>query len=499
MSFRNSENFSGYRSELNFKIVIKILGLFLIFISLTTIFSILWSLHYGEFEVAMSFGYTILVGLISGIIMYLIGRKSDKESFYRKEGLAVVTFGWTISALLGALPFYFSGEIPSFVDAFFETMSGFTTTGATILTDIEILPKGLLFWRSFTHWLGGMGIIVLFVAILPAMGIGGKFMYKMEVPGVTKKGFTPRIKDTAIRLWLIYLILSLAEVISLMFCKMSFFDSLCHTFGTLATGGFSTKNASIGFYNSPLIEGIILIFMIFAGINFYLFYLTFQGKIKEVFSNPEIKVYLGIIFIVTLLITINVYSEGIYSNIYNALRYSVFQVCSIQTTTGYGTADFDLWPPLSRFLLVTLMLIGGSTGSTGGAMKVYRVIVIAKVSISQIFKFIRPRRIISIRIGKEVVPGESLDTILGFFVLYILILVFGGMFVSSMGVDLITSFTSVIATLGNIGPGLGRIGASQNYAFFPPIVKLFLSFCMLLGRLELFTVLVFFVPDFWKK
>ncbi|MCD6580359.1 MAG: TrkH family potassium uptake protein, partial [Desulfuromusa sp.] len=424
--------------------------------------------------------------------------KSPQELTVR-EGFAVVTFGWTIFAVFGALPYLISGAIVSPLDAIFETMSGFTTTGSTILTEIEALPQSLLFWRSLTQWLGGMGIIVLSLAILPMLGVGGMQLFKAEVPGPTADRLKPRIQDTAKMLWGVYFLLTVVETLLLMVGGMSFFDALCHSFTTLATGGFSTQNSSIAAYNNSYIDGVITLFMILAGINFALHFQVLRGKAKEFFHSEELRVYLGIILVATVIIMIFNWSGGIYRPFGENLRYSIFQVSSIMTTTGFATADYELWLVLPQYILVLLMFIGGCAGSTGGGMKVARILLLFKHAQVQVFRLIHPRAIRLVKLGNHPVDKDVLQSILGFFALFIGVFVVGSLLVAASGMDLVSAGGAVVACLSNIGPGLGTVGPVDNFAHVPGFGKSVLIVCMLMGRLELFTVLVLFFPSFWHK
>ena len=415
-----------------------------------------------------------------------------------REGFAIVTFGWLLASAFGALPFVFSGAVPSYTDAFFETISGFTTTGATILTDIEAVPSGILFWRSFTHWLGGMGIILLSLAILPFLGVGGMQLFKAEVPGPVADKLTPRVTQTAKILWAVYILLSVAETALLMLGGLSLFDALCQTFGTMATGGFSTKNASIAAFPSPFVQWVIIIFMFLAGANFALHYrFAFRGwKIYR--DDREFLVYVTIIGLASALIYVA--NTGVWRDFGEpAIRDTIFQVVSIQTTTGFITADYEQWPMLSQLVLFLLMFVGGSAGSTGGGIKVLRIYLLLKFVLAEFSRLLHPHAIIPVRVRQQTIPRDVVMNVLGFFVLYILIFAGGTLLIAAMGYDVATSFGAVAATLGNVGPGLGEVGAIDNYAHFPPIGKWILSFFMLLGRLELYTVLILFVPAYWRR
>ncbi len=475
--------------------ITHILGFLLIFLAAAMLIPIPFSIYYGEsvhFHFILSAIITFLTGFIAFKFTHL------ERDVRAREGFAIVTMGWILFSLLGSLPFILSGYIPSFTDAFFETMSGFTTTGATILVDIEKLPHGLLFWRSFTHWLGGMGIIVLSIAILPFLGVGGMQLFKAEVPGPVPDKLTPRVTETAKILWGVYILISAAETVFLMLAGMNLFDALCHTFGTMATGGFSTKNASIGYYNSALIDYIIIFFMIAAGTNFSLHYRFLKKDFKTYLKNSEWVFFISLIVGATLFIGYDTFFHH-YPNIGTAIRKTLFQVTSILTTTGFGTADYEHWAFSSQFILFLLMFIGGCAGSTGGGMKVIRLFVIVKFVRAEIKRLLHPKAVIPVRVGQTVIPREIVTNVIGFLVLMIGLFVAGVILMSVLGLDLESSLGAVAATLGNIGPGLGSVGPTDNYAHIPGIGKWVLSFFMLAGRLEIYTVLILLAPSFWKK
>ena len=481
---------------MNLILTLRILGALLLFLAATLLAPLPFSFYYadGLWPVYLE---AALICLVIGGLLFLLCRSSLELSV--REGFAVVTFGWSVFALFGSLPFLLSGALASPLDALFETMSGFTTTGSTILTDIESLPPSLLFWRSLTHWIGGMGIIVLSLAILPMLGVGGMQLFKAEVPGPTADRLKPRIQDTAKLLWSVYLLLTLAETLLLMLAGMGFFDALCHSFATLATGGFSTRNASIAAFDSALIEAIVTLFMILAGINFALHFQLLRGRFRDFFRSEELRVYLGIILCATLLVMIFNALQGVYGAPTENLRYSLFQVSSILTTTGFGTTDFELWPVIAQYSLVLLMFIGGCAGSTGGGMKVARILLLCKHAQVQLFRLIHPRAVRLVKLGHRPVDREVMQAILGFFALFMLVFVGGSLLVAASGMDLVSAGAAVIACLANIGPGLGSVGPVDNFAHVPGLGKTVLIFCMLMGRLELFTVLVLFFPSFWRK
>jgi len=481
---------------IHLKVILNTLSTLIIFLALSLVPPAIISWVYGGGDFS-SFIITIIISLVIGFSLFLVTRNHGQE-LRAKDGFLIVTFGWTIFSLLGALPFFISGFIPSYTDAFFETMSGFSTTGATILTDIEALPRGLLFWRSLTHWLGGMGIILLSLAILPLLGVGGMQLFKAEVPGPSPDKLTPRIKHTAELLWGVYLLLTVLEVGLLMFGGMDWFDSVCHSFGTLATGGFSTKNASIGHYNSAYVDYVVTFFMLLAGLNFSLHYRALRGKPKIYFKDPESLFFFAIIGAATLFITFSVWKQTGQA-IETSFQQGIFQVVSIITTTGYGTADYEQWTTTSRMALLILMFFGGCAGSTGGGLKIIRSLILIKFSLNEIKRLIHPQAVLPVRVGNVVVNRDIITNVAGFYLFYVSIFVFGVLFMNMVGLDFETSLGGVAATIGNIGPALGDLGPTDNYSFIPDVGKWFLSFLMLVGRLEIYTVLIIFTPMFWKK
>ncbi|NOZ03943.1 MAG: TrkH family potassium uptake protein [FCB group bacterium] len=459
---------------------------------------------YGEYDMA-GFLWSALITILIGLPLWVFTRKS--RILTNKDGFAIVTFSWVLTALAGALPFYFSGAIPNFTDAFFESMSGVTTTGASIIgspvtlpnlpNGIESLPHGILYWRSFIQWIGGMGIVVFSIAILPLLGVGGVQLFKAEVPGPVADKIRPRVRETAKYLWMVYLGITLTEMVLLGLSGMEWFDAMCHAFTTMPTGGFSTKNASIGYYSNPAIHYIIILFMFIAGVNFSLHFRSINGDFKSIFRDREFRYFLGIAVGVTVIIFISVSSEmGSWSE--RNFRDSLFQTVSILTTTGYGTADYQLWPYIAQFILLALMFIGGMGGSTGGGMKVVRVILILKYVALETRRLLHARAIIPIRIGDRYISEDVIRNTLGFFLFYITIFVFTTLMLTAMNLDLESAIGAAASALGNIGPAFGAYGPTDNYALMPAAGKWLLSFCMLLGRLEIFTVMVLFSRTFWK-
>lgn len=492
---------------INFRLIFKVISMLLIIESFAILLAVPFSLHHGsrslQFSTLMNGKDDLLALLLSAVFIFLTGtagliftRKGSKKDIGKREGFVIVTMAWIIISLFGAIPFVLSGAIPDYTNAFFETMSGFTTTGASILNDIESLPKGILFWRSMTHWIGGMGIIVLSLAILPLLGVGGMQLFIAEVPGPTPDKIHPRVAATAKRLWAIYVAFTLLETVLLMFGGMSLFDGLCHSFGTLATGGFSTQNASIANY-SPYIQYVVIIFMMLAGINFTMHYFALKGMIKKVSKDQELRFYLAIILVSTIFIALTLILKNLHP-VEEAFRQTLFQVVSIVTTTGFVTYDYLQWPSFIWFVIVLLMFTGGCAGSTGGGIKISRLLLLLKNSRLEMRRQVHPNAIIPVRINGRVVPQQLVNNVLAFFLIYFLIFAGGTLVMSLLGLDFESAIGSTAATLGNIGPGIGIVGPVSNYAAIPEGGKWFLSLLMLLGRLELFTVLILFTRSFWK-
>ena len=501
---------------MSLKLIVYTLGNLLICLAGTMLLPVVVAIYYQvnadeSQSDLMAFVSSAIITLIVGLVLRLSTRARQEELGIR-EGFAVVALAWVTVALFGALP-YLSADVfhtegrshwTAFSFCYFESMAGFSTTGATVLTEIEHLSHAMLFWRSFSHWLGGMGIVVLAVAILPLLGIGGMQLFRAEAPGPQTDRLTPRIAQTAKLLWGVYVLLSFLETGLLMLGGMSLFDALCHTFGTMATGGFSTKNSSIGHYDSVYIDIVICCFMFLAGTNFALHYRALRGDVKSYFQDTEFKFYCTVIAVSITLISWNtirfqVDGQVPYDSMWTSLRYAAFQVISIITTTGYGTADFEQWPALSQFILVTLMFYGGCAGSTGGGMKQVRFLLLIKQSGAEIKRLIFPHAVLPIRVNDRVVPPEVMTNVLGFFFFFIGIFAVVTCIMTTLGLDIVSAAGATIATMGNIGPGLGTVGPTDNYAHIHTVGKYVLSFCMLLGRLELYTVLILFSPNFWKN
>lgn len=474
-----------------------VVGALLASVGLTMLFPIGWALYYQDAGLWPLVG-SVVVSCGSGALLFGLTRRKDKLVMNHREGMVIVALAWIAAGCAGALPFLFSGMLPSATDAFFESFSGFTTTGSSVLTDIEALPPSILMWRSLTHWLGGMGIIVLSLAILPFLGVGGMQMYKAEVPGPEPDKLKPRIKDTALVLWKVYVFFSAVQCVLLLLGGMTLFDAVCHTFGTMATGGYSTKNASVGYYDSAYIQWVITLFMFIAGANFTLHYRALRGDMRCFWKNPEFRFYTGVVVVFTLLVTVCIYGRQ-YDSLLQALRFAAFQVVSVCTTTGFATADYELWLPFSQALLLFLMFLGGCAGSTSGGIKCMRVMLLLKQGYHELFRLVHPHAVKRIKLGGKSVSEEVIAGVWGFFILFTVLFIISGMVLAACGLDLLTAFSAVIACIGNVGPGFGTVGPAENFAHLPGVAKWVLMLCMLLGRLEIFTVFILFIPEFWRK
>lgn len=446
---------------------------------------------------AWALGGSSAVALALGGLKLLIARRPPQEISHR-EGFLIVGLGWLNAAAVGALPYWLGHVFPHFVEGFFESTSGFTTTGATIITSIEGMPHGTLFWRALTHWFGGMGIIVLSLAILPLLGVGGMQLYRAEVPGPVPDKLKPRIKETAKALWKVYLLFTLLEALLLMACGMGLFDAVCHAFATLATGGFSTRDLSIASFQSPYMDGVILVFMLAAGANFSLHYRALTGQIGAYWKSAEFRFFMLLFICMTGILTLQL-TLGVYQTPWEALRYAAFQVSSILTTTGFTTADYEQWPTLSCAILFVLMFVGGCAGSTGGAMKCMRIMILMKAGYRELVRLIHPHAVIPLKQDGRTLQQDIVEAVWGFFVLYLGIFVMASFVMTTLELDLVSAFASVAACIGNIGPGLGSVGPADNYAHVPTLGKWLLSFLMIVGRLEIYTLILLLIPEFWRK
>ncbi len=484
------------------------MGLLLLF---NGFFMMLAALVSGIYKDGATLDITLaaIVTMLAGTLTMFYTRGHEKV-VKRKEGYIIVTFGWLVMSISGVLPYLFSGAIPDITNAFFETISGYTTTGASILDDIESLPEGILFWRSLTHWIGGMGIIVLAIAILPLLGIGGMQLFAAEAPGPNADKLHPRITDTAKRLWLIYFGYTVAETILLSLAGMSVFDAMNHALATLSTGGFSTKNVSLAYWNDqPLIQYIVILFMFLAGTNFVLSYFAFKGKVQKILKDEEFKFYSLFIISFTIICALVVYFKAnvpisdyhpmVFGEAEAAIRHALFQIIAVITTTGFVTADFTSWTPFLTVFFFGLMFLGGSAGSTAGGIKVMRHLLIIKNGLLEFKRTLHPNAIIPVRYNDKTVKEHIVYNIIGFFVLYMLTFIIGAMVLSFLGLDFESAIGGAASSLGNVGPAFGSLNPVSNFNGLPAAGKWWCGFLMLLGRLELFTVLILFTPYFWKR
>ncbi len=483
--------------KFNIPVISRILGTLLLLNAVFMVLCIPVAVFYNEGGL-LPMAIAAAVTGISGFLLRNVGKNSPSKELKKKDGYLVVSLGWIFMSLFGCLPYVISGEIPVFTDAFFETISGYTTTGASILNDIEAVPKGLLLWRSLTQWIGGMGIIVLAVAILPFLGIGGMQLFVAEAPGITPDKLQPRIQETAKRLWLLYVGLTLLEAVLLALSGMSIFDAVNHALTTMATGGFSTKNDSIAHFDNPLIQYIIIVFMFLAGTSFTLTYFGLKRQFKKVIKNEEFVVYSLFILAITAIVTITLLIVKDYG-FEKSFRDALFQVVSLVTTTGFVSADYTMWASFLSVLFFILLFVGGSAGSTAGGVKVIRHIVLFKNSFLELKRQLHPSAIMPVRISGKAIEQNIVFNVLAFIMIYILVFLVGVTLLSSMNVDFDTAFGAVATSLGNVGPGIGEVGPVDNFSQMPTSGKWLLSFLMLLGRLELFTVLMLLSPHFWKK
>jgi trk system potassium uptake protein TrkH len=487
--------------------VARVLSLVSLIVSFSMVFPMIWAAVDGSDDL-YAFALSLFCGVGFSFALFRVGNANYGELGIR-EALAVVGLSWVIATAVGALPYVLTDVLGTYTDAFFETMSGFTTTGATVMTDIEAASRALLLWRGMTQWLGGMGIIVLSLAILPFLGVGGQELYKIEVPGPTPEKLTPRMQQTALFLWGIYVLLTVVETIFLMWGGMDFFDALSHSLTTIATGGFSPRNASIAHYRSPYIEWVVTFFMFLGGVNFALHYLFLTGFLpgrrqnwSKIWRNDEFRFYLSFVLTAVLLVTCALVLGGIHSNLGNAVRAAAFQVVSLVTTTGFFSENYVLWPYFTQFLVMLLIFVGGCATSTAGGLKMVRLLVLLRTIRSEIWNLLHPRAILRTKVNGKVLSQVSLNAMTAFFMLYMLVLFTACLVVTALGgtrLDVLTALSGVLASLGNTGPGFGPLGPVENYAWLPASVKWVFSFCMLAGRLELYAALLLFLPAAWRR
>ena len=479
---------------MNYKMIAYVLGFVLKIEAAFMTLALIVALYYKEnsaWAIAITMAVTLAVGFLLGSV------KLKNKVIHAKEGLVTVALSWIVMSLLGTLPFYISGTIPSYLDGFFEVVSGFTTTGASILTDIESLPKGILFWRSFTHWLGGMGILVFVLAILPMTSGHSLHLMRAESPGPETGKLVPNMAKTAKILYTIYFLMTVVEIILLMVAGMDLYDAAVHAFGTAGTGGFSVRNASIAAYDSVAVDSIITVFMILFGVNFSLYYLILAKNFMQAVRSEELRIYLITIIASMTIITFNILP--MYPSITEALRFSSFQVGSIITTTGYATANTDLWPQLSKTILILLMFFGASAGSTGGGLKAVRILLLFKIARRDLNKILHPNTVKIVKLDRKRVSEDTVSSVKSFFFVYLVITALSVLLVSFDGFDIETTSTAVFACINNIGPGFGMVGATGNYSEFSDFSKIILAFNMLVGRLEVYPMILMFVPSVWRK
>jgi trk system potassium uptake protein TrkH len=483
---------------MDFGIILRVIGLLLLIESASMLPSFGVALYYQQGD-SKALLLSIFITLAAGLLLSIPGwLKKNKGMVRYKEGFLIVGLGWILTSLFGALPFYLSGSIQSYLDAFFETVSGFTTTGSTILTDVEAMPKGLLFWRSFTHWLGGMGILVFAMALLPALGAGSFQIFKAETTGPTTNKLTPKIGQTAKILYLVYLIITVAQIITLRIAGMPLYDTLIHTFGTVGTGGFSNYNLSVGHFYNPAFEWIITIFMFISGVNFTLYYDALHGNIRNLLRDREFQLYTLIVIVAIAMIATNI-NHYVYNNLAESIRHSSFHVLSITSTSGFAVADFNQWPDFSRLILLLLMFLGACAGSTAGGIKIIRLLLVFKIIRKELYRLIHPRAVIATRIGDKTIPEETLNNTAGFIFLHLVIFLVSTIILLAQGMDMLSSISAVATTLNNVGPGLGQVGPAQNFSTLSDFSKVLLSTLMLLGRLEIHTLFILISPTFWRR
>lgn len=483
---------------MKFRIVARFLSLLISVISASMLFPLVWALMDGSSD-SRSFLLSIAIGGCAATALYLLGKKAEPSDMGAREAFAAVALAWVFASCVGALPYLLGGYVPSFTDAFFEAMSGFTTTGASILTNVEANPRGILMWRAQTQWLGGMGIVVLTIALLPMLGVTMTQLFAAESPGPVLEKISPRIQDMATMLWQVYMGLTCVGIALLMFGGMDFYESICHIFATVSTGGFSTRNASVGAYKSAYIDWVLTIIMFLSGANFNLHLLAIRNKSLKPYRDPEFLFYFKIVLLASLATAVFIHCGGFYHTVADSLRFAFFQVVSVITTTGFITADFALWPPFTQMLLVLLMIVGGCAGSTAGAVKCVRIEIIWEEIKAEVKRLVHPSSTIPILIGDSSIEREMAHSAVVFFALYMFIFLVAMLVIAGTGQDLVTSLGAVATTLGNVGPGLGKVGPVYNFESQTFLAKWVYSFCMLCGRLELFTVLVLFSRDTWRR
>lgn len=481
----------------NYMVILKTAAMVALLVGFTMIFPVIVAFSYGEIIVAKGFLFTLIPSIIIGILLLLFIKPKESHLTIR-DGYLIVTVCWVLAACIGAIPYLISGTVTNFIDAFFESTSGFTTTGISVLHDVTTLPKGLLFWRSFSHWLGGIGILVFAISILPALGIGGQMIAKAETPSPTIEKISTRMSDSAKRLYLMYGILTIIAIVLLKLCGLNLFESLVHAFSCMGTGGLSTYTSGVAYYDSIFVETIVTTFSLLASINFVLYSHVLRGHWKDFFADAELRAFFSILIGVLLLITFNLWISGTYDTFLSSLKHSFFQTSAFMSTAGYYTANYSLWPTFSQSLLFILLLIGGCSASTCGSIKVIRVLVLFKLIIRGIAKRLHPSAVVPVKLSGKTVSAERISGITTFILVYIGLFILSGVVVTFDNYDFVTSFSAAAAALSNTGMGMGMVGPTGSFEIFSPFVRVWLSIAMLAGRLELFTILLLFVPSFWN-
>ncbi len=479
------------------KVILHIIGGLVLATGASMLLPIAFSLYYRDAGLSpLVMSLIIMLGVGGGLMWAFRGQFARIQALNQREGVATVTGGWIAACLLGALPYYLGDVLPTYTDAVFESFSGFSTTGSSVLANIEAAAPGILLWRGMTHWLGGMGIIVLSIAILPYLGVGGMQLYKAEVPGPTPDKLTPRLKDTAVILWQVYVLMTVVQILFLWAGEMNLFEAMAHTFASVATGGFSTRNASLGAFG-PYTQWVCIVFMFLAGVNFVLHFNLLRGAGRVSLRDEELRLYTLITLAATVIVFVQLLPDG--KGVEESLRAAAFQVISIMTTTGFATADYELWAPLSQFVILLLMIIGGSAGSTAGGIKCMRLSVMGKLLYHETFLLVHPSSVRLIKFNRITLPVSVITGCIGFIALYFIIWALSTLAVAATGLDILTAGSAALTCLSNVGPGFGGIGPTENFAHLSAIAKWVLSFDMLLGRLELFTLFVLCFPEFWRR
>lgn len=483
--------------SLNYRVIIRIIGTISIMIGLAMLLPLTVAVIYHETEAGIAFFKSVLIALPPGLLV-LIFIRTDSTTLKIRDGYMIAALCWFIASAYGAFPYLFSGAIPTYLDAYFESVSGFTTTGASIIEDFSVMPKSIQFWRSFSHWLGAMGILILAISLLPALGIGGLKIASAEAPGPTVEKMSTKIADSARRLYLMYLSFTILEILLLILGGMNLFDSLIHTFGSIGTGGLSNYKNGVSHFDSFYIEFIIILFSAIASINFVLYHQLLKGKVKDFFRDSELRVFLTILLVSALLISMNLYLTGTYDSFAYSARRAFFQTTAFMSTSGYAIADYTFWPSFSQMILFCLMLIGGCSASTCGSIKVIRFIILYKLIVRGIYKRLHPNAVVPIKVGGKIISADTVSKVSSFTILYFTVLIFSSLLISWENHDMMTSISAAASTLSNTGLGMNLLGPNGNYSIFSLPIRLYMAVLMIAGRLELFTIIMLFSPSFWR-